>query len=733
MGVLNIIPLLRKKCPQIIETLPSRLQALEGKTIAMDGTLITQRLHFTPDPRPHRHILGWYQLIAELRQHNIKVICVFDGKGRIAAKQNEVARRKRVRLQAKVRGEWEKSRHERLLELTRVLQELESMPDEDQREVLINLQLERESGSLPVLKEEEDIVADIPVVLLPSQPPAADTPTLTHLEHDLTATPTVLESKPPAAESSEPTTVDIPVDTTGDVSTVTELPKPAAAPGKTAAHAELSETMASDVGPPEADIRLVDEPKPVKKDAAEKAPPTVEVTVEPTSSDNQTTTPSESSGTPSPPSSTKRPHDPSSDGLALNLGSPSDPTATKDDPTSAAPTPDSALSSDTIAKPEIGGTDAGDHPTLITPDKAQAEPLDLSPGPEASKHLSSVILDLHNHYIKTSTTGSNGLISALTEESSSPDVPDIPISKVQLKFTQAESELWKEIVPTSSDTKVDIARVSELVQQFALVELPSEESVEQEEVAAEAANVIVEAAEQEDPMSERSAQLEEQSGRMVASLLRRSDPPTSLTYAESRLILEAMGVPCVQSYIPFEAEALASSLVLNGLADFVGSEDTDVLMYNAPLLRNLTDRKVPLQIIPPSTEVSLGLTRSAFVDTAILMGTDFVRKLEGIGPMTAIRLMHKHGSIERMLEEEPKFRPADVAEYIDEVKVARSIFSTLPPVPAAEYIAQGSWDEQAIQETMARFGLQRYAEEIIPNALADNYFNDDPSSDIKTP
>ena len=91
-------------------------------------------------------------------------------------------------------------------------------------------------------------------------------------------------------------------------------------------------------------------------------------------------------------------------------------------------------------------------------------------------------------------------------------------------------------------------------------------------------------------------------------------------------------------------------------------------MYNAPLLRHLTDRKVPLQIIPPSTEIGLGLTRSAFVDTAILMGTDFVRKLEGIGPMTAIRLMHKHGSIERMLEEEPKFRPADVAEYIDEVR-----------------------------------------------------------------
>lgn len=91
-------------------------------------------------------------------------------------------------------------------------------------------------------------------------------------------------------------------------------------------------------------------------------------------------------------------------------------------------------------------------------------------------------------------------------------------------------------------------------------------------------------------------------------------------------------------------------------------------MYNAPLLRHLTDRKVPLQIISPSTETGLGLSRSAFVDAAILMGTDFVRRLGGIGPHTAVRLMHTHGSIERMLEEESKFRPPDVAEYIEEVR-----------------------------------------------------------------
>ncbi|KAG8681610.1 hypothetical protein FRC09_017361 [Ceratobasidium sp. 395] len=214
---------------------------------------------------------------------------------------------------------------------------------------------------------------------------------------------------------------------------------------------------------------------------------------------------------------------------------------------------------------------------------------------------------------------------------------------------------------------------------------------------------------------------------MVASLMRRANPPTTATYTESRLILEAMGVPCIESPMHYEAEALASSLVISGLADLVGSEDSDVLMYNAPLLRHMTNKKVPLQIIPPSTETSLDLSRSAFVDAAILMGTDFVRRVKQIGPNTAYRLMHKHGSIERMLEEEPKFRPPDVADYLEQVRVARLIFSSLPPPPSPESIAQGEWNERAIKETMAHFGLEKYMEEeLIPGALSDNYFNEEP-------
>ena len=41
-------------------------------------------------PHQYRHILGWFRLINELREHDIRTICVFDGDERTAAKSNEV-------------------------------------------------------------------------------------------------------------------------------------------------------------------------------------------------------------------------------------------------------------------------------------------------------------------------------------------------------------------------------------------------------------------------------------------------------------------------------------------------------------------------------------------------------------------------------------------------------------------------------------------------------------------
>lgn len=63
---------------------------MKTETVCSDGTLITQRLHFAPAPHPHRHVIGWFRLVHELREAGVSAICVFDGKERHAAKAQEV-------------------------------------------------------------------------------------------------------------------------------------------------------------------------------------------------------------------------------------------------------------------------------------------------------------------------------------------------------------------------------------------------------------------------------------------------------------------------------------------------------------------------------------------------------------------------------------------------------------------------------------------------------------------
>ncbi|KAG0696740.1 hypothetical protein DFH29DRAFT_812672 [Suillus ampliporus] len=68
--------------------------------------------------------------------------------------------------------------------------------------------------------------------------------------------------------------------------------------------------------------------------------------------------------------------------------------------------------------------------------------------------------------------------------------------------------------------------------------------------------------------------LAEKSDILSESYTHQSNPPTTQTYEESKEILHAMGAPCIESEGPFEAEALASSLVIHDIVDYVASKDT---------------------------------------------------------------------------------------------------------------------------------------------------------------
>ncbi|KAF8137512.1 hypothetical protein EV363DRAFT_1318173 [Boletus edulis] len=218
--------------------------------------------------------------------------------------------------------------------------------------------------------------------------------------------------------------------------------------------------------------------------------------------------------------------------------------------------------------------------------------------------------------------------------------------------------------------------------------------------------------------------LAERSTVISRSYQRRINSPTSQTYEECKELLRAMGVPCLESSGPFEAEALACAIVTH-------CEDTDVLVYEAPMLRGITARESPIVVVHGETvRETLALDRASYVDFALLLGTDFSQRIKNVGPNRALKFIRQHGSIERVVQLESRYPPRmPVADYLAQVGVARFVFQNLPPLPDVGLLHQAEGDSNAVSEIIQRYRLHRMLPDAwdTQSALAGNYFGDDPS------
>jgi flap endonuclease-1 len=132
---------------------------------------------------------------------------------------------------------------------------------------------------------------------------------------------------------------------------------------------------------------------------------------------------------------------------------------------------------------------------------------------------------------------------------------------------------------------------------------------------------------------------------------------------DAKRLLTLMGIPWLEALE--DAEAQASFMAARGDVWAVGSKDYDCLLYGAPVLARyltLTGREwLPAQrrsrqLIPELIKLSknlalLEISREQLVDLAILVGTDFNKGVNGIGPKKALKLVHEYVSIERMPQE----------------------------------------------------------------------------------
>lgn len=145
---------------------------------------------------------------------------------------------------------------------------------------------------------------------------------------------------------------------------------------------------------------------------------------------------------------------------------------------------------------------------------------------------------------------------------------------------------------------------------------------------------------------------------------------TSAHIEASKKLFDLFGIKYIHEQC--EAEALMSLLCKEFIIDGCISEDSDVLVNGGKLLlRNFNaDKNTIDEYCLEGILNNLNLTQDQFIDMCILSGCDYTTKINGMGPITAYKLILKYNNIEKVLENNNKFI---IPENFDYVK-ARDLF-----------------------------------------------------------
>ena len=170
---------------------------------------------------------------------------------------------------------------------------------------------------------------------------------------------------------------------------------------------------------------------------------------------------------------------------------------------------------------------------------------------------------------------------------------------------------------------------------------------------------------------------------------------------EVKRLLRLMGVPVVDA--PCEAEATCAALAKAGVVYGTGTEDADALTFGTPyLVRHLNapdSRKLPIvEVNLKAALEGLQLSMEQFIDLCILCGCDYTDSIKGIGPITALKLLHQHGSIEKILKtlDTTKYPPPEPFPYEE----ARALFVQPEVVDAST--TELKWGDPDVE------GLRKY-------------------------
>jgi len=163
----------------------------------------------------------------------------------------------------------------------------------------------------------------------------------------------------------------------------------------------------------------------------------------------------------------------------------------------------------------------------------------------------------------------------------------------------------------------------------------------------------------------------------------------------------------------------------------------DVLVYEAPLVRNMTSRDPFLRICGSQVRDTLGLTRDQYIDFAILLGTDFSQRITNVGPVRAFKFIKEFRSIENIVDSiasDPKYSlKIPRAAYLAQVDIARAVFKTLPTPSSSEILRPVERNNAQVEGVLKKYGIldrdihrDWHLGVGHEQALVGNYFNDSP-------
>jgi len=129
---------------------------------------------------------------------------------------------------------------------------------------------------------------------------------------------------------------------------------------------------------------------------------------------------------------------------------------------------------------------------------------------------------------------------------------------------------------------------------------------------------------------------------------------------QAKELLEAMGVSVVQA--PSEGEAQCAWFAKHKKVYAVASQDTDSLLFGAPLLirnlsitgkRKIAGKKAFVDVEPQEMSLEaalreLDLTQDQLVMLGMLVGTDFNPGVKGVGPKTALKIVREEKTFEKV-------------------------------------------------------------------------------------